>query len=105
VENPERYLKEIFEERIGKYYLNEGKTLSQIYFFKPNPDMKKAYFEELQLKENCWRIDIYPPNECHKCSFYIGHFSFCLKDKEQHQLTNRYTYLLEPKELVKNNKE
>lgn len=101
----------ILKDNIGTFNISNS-LLNHLHLYQPKPN-SYAPFEITQIKDQCWKIDIFPkPQECEEkiidkpsCINFLLNIRFCIKDYEQHLKVRQYYYLLEAKELEGTNKE
>lgn len=106
-QQPAEFLERIFKPYIGQYNMTDLSTISSIRLYQPMKD--HAPFEFSQLKDQCWRLDIYPDVdtncEAGTCKEYSLNLKFCVKKHDDNLNVRKYGYLLEGKELDHTNKE
>lgn len=87
--------------------MTDANTLSSLRLYQPIKN--EAPFEFSQLKNQCWRVDVYPEPETNcdpgACIIYSMNLKFCVKKYNDHLIVRNYGYLLEAKELDHTNKE
>jgi hypothetical protein len=87
--------------------MSDVSTLSSLRLYQPT--MESAPFEFSQLRDQCWRLDVYPDvdRDCEPgtCKEYSVNLKFCVKKQDDNLIVRKYGYLLEAKELDHTNKE
>lgn len=105
------FFSKIFKANIGTFNISNS-SLNSLRLNQPKPN-SYAPFEITQIKDQCWKIDIFPePQKCEEkvidkpeCANFSLDIRFCIKDYEEHLKVRQYYYLLEAKELEGTNKE
>lgn len=99
---PRVYLEKIINNEIGSFNFTDDNKLLALRLIQPTEE--KTPFEFSQLVDQCWRADIYPPEDGNKIEFSLN-LKFCVKKNEENLTVRRYGYLLEAKVLDHTNKE
>jgi hypothetical protein len=99
---PTMFLDRLFLEHVGNYQMIDKTTMLSMKIAQPpkeHPDIEVS-----QLRDFCWRVEIYPSADPHGVE-YGGKMRFCVTNRKDHLIVWKYRYLLETRELGQTNKE